>query len=150
MAYWLLKSEPADYSIDDLQQDGVTPWDGIRNFQARNFIRDQLAVGDQVFIYHSSCKQVGIAGVGEVASEPYADPAQFNEASKYFDSKADPDSPKWFVVDIKFSLKAQTLLPLKAMKAAPELAELALFKQSRLSVLPVNDQQWHYISGKIS
>jgi len=149
MAYWLLKSEPSDYSIDDLQRDGITPWDGIRNFQARNFIRDQLTIGDQVYIYHSSCKQVGIAGVGEVASAAYADPAQFNESSKYFDDKSDPDDPKWFVVDIKFSRKAVTLLPLKAMKTAPELADLVLFRQSRLSVMPLNDAQWHYINGKI-
>jgi len=149
MANWLLKSEPDDYSIDDLATDTTTPWNGIRNFQARNFMRDQMQVGDQVFIYHSSCKRVGIAGVAKVSRAAYPDPDQFEPTSPYFDAKASVDEPKWFVVDVSFVCKAVTFLPLKAMKAAPQLQDLAMFKQSRLSVLPVTSAQWDYIYRQI-
>ena len=145
MAKWLLKSEPSDYSIDDLQTEGVTLWTGIRNFQARNFIRDKMQKGDEVLFYHSSCKHVAVVGTASVVSAAYADPDQFDQGSKYFDSKAIKSDPKWFVVDVAFVSKAAKPLPLKAMKAAPELSELALFKQSRLSVIPVTNAQWDYI-----
>ncbi|MGB1237644.1 MAG: EVE domain-containing protein [Pseudomonadales bacterium] len=145
MQYWLLKTEPDAYSIDDLARQGQTPWDGIRNFQARNFIRDQMQPDDEVLIYHSSCSKVGIAGHGRVASQPYADPAQFDETSPYYDPKATVQTPKWFVVDIAFVAKTEKLLPLKALKACDALAELALFKQSRLSVVPVSAPHWAVI-----
>ena len=150
MNHWLLKSEPSDYSIDDLQREKITLWTGIRNFQARNFIRDEMRLGDRVFIYHSSCKQVGIAGIAEVVSQAYADPDQFDNSSRYYDVKASREKPNWFVIDIKFVAKAQQLLSLKVMKAAPELADLKLFKQSRLSVLPVSTQQWDYILAQLA
>ncbi len=150
MAKWLLKSEPSDYSIDDLEAEGVTLWTGIRNFQARNFIRDQMQQGDQVLFYHSSCKHVGVVGTGKVVSHAYPDPDQFDESSKYFDPKASLDDPKWFVVDVGFESKSSKLLPLKVMKAAPQLEQLALFKQSRLSVIPVTDEQWSYIVAQLS
>jgi predicted RNA-binding protein with PUA-like domain len=149
MAKWLLKSEPSDYSIDDLQAEGVTLWTGIRNFQARNFIRDKMQQGDEVLFYHSSCKHVAVVGTASVVSEAYADPDQFNENSKYYDPKATKIEPKWFVVDVGFKTKATKPLVLKVMKAAPELAELALFKQSRLSVIPVTDEQWSYIVAQL-
>ncbi|MEH6445273.1 MAG: EVE domain-containing protein [Oceanospirillaceae bacterium] len=150
MANWLLKTEPSDYSIDDLATDKVTPWGGIRNFQARNFIRDKMVIGDNVLIYHSSCKQVGVAGIAQIISDAYADPEQFDASHKYYDAKSSLEQPKWHVVDVKFVSSAQQLLPLKAMKAAAELEDLALFKQSRLSIVPVSDEQWDYIVSKIS
>lgn len=149
MAKWLVKTEPSDYSIDDLQIERRTPWNGIRNFQARNFIRDQMSVGDEVFIYHSSCTKVGVAGIGRVACDKYADKDQFDSTSKYYDQKATQDDPKWFVVDIEFVAKASTLYPLKMMKQAAELQDFALFKQSRLSVMPVTQEQWRHIFNKI-
>lgn len=149
MAKWLVKTEPSDYSIDDLQLEGVTPWNGIRNYQARNFIRDKMKAGDEVIIYHSSCSKVGVAGIGRVASDKYADLEQFNADSKYYDAKATKDEPKWFVIDIEFVAKASALYPLKMMKQAPELQDFALFKQSRLSVMPVTQQQWQHILNKI-
>ncbi len=149
MAKWLLKSEPSDYSIDDLQTEGITLWTGIRNFQARNFIRDKMQKGDDVLFYHSSCKHVAVVGRASVVSEAYADPDQFDQSSKYFDAKATKAEPKWFVVDVAFVSKASKPLPLKAMKAAPELSQLALFKQSRLSVIPVTDAQWDYIVSQL-
>jgi len=149
MAKWLVKTEPSDYSIDNLQCDKVTPWNGIRNFQARNFIRDQMTIGDEVFIYHSSCSKVGVVGIGRIASDKYADEDQFNSRSKYYDAKATKEEPKWFVIDIAFVAKASVLYPLKEMKQAAELQDFALFKQSRLSVMPVTQQQWQYILNKI-
>lgn len=150
MANWLLKSEPDDYSIDDLREEGVTLWTGIRNFQARNFIRDQMQIGDGVLFYHSSCKNVGVVGIAKVVSQAYPDPDQFDSESKYFDSKATQAQPKWFVVDVEYVSNAKQMLPLKAMKAASELAECRLFKQSRLSVIPVTDLEWDFIVNQIS
>jgi len=150
MANWLLKSEPDDYSIDDLARDITTPWNGIRNFQARNFMRDQIQVGDNVFIYHSSCKKVGIAGIAKISRAAYPDPDQFDPSNHYYDAKSLIDDPKWFVVDVNFVAKANTFLPLKAIKAAEALKDLALLKQSRLSVVPVTQAQWDYILAQIS
>lgn len=145
MAKWLLKSEPSDYSIDDLAQDKVTAWNGIRNFQARNFIKEQMAIGDLVFFYHSSCKHTGVVGIGKIVSKAYADPDQFDQQSHYYDVKSEVKNPKWYVIDVQFERKAETIFLLKNMKAAPELEDFILFKQSRLSVLPVSDKQWLYI-----
>jgi predicted RNA-binding protein with PUA-like domain len=149
MAYWLLKTEPNDYSIDDLQADLSTPWTGIRNYQARNFIRDKMCIGDGVLIYHSSCKEVGVVGMAIVASNAYADPDQFNEDSKYYDANVNINDPKWFVVDIGFKAKAKQRLSLQEMKASIQLSDLALIKQSRLSVSPVDEQQWQFIIDKL-
>lgn len=148
MAYWLLKTEPDEFSIDDLKALGSEsePWDGIRNYQARNIMRDQIKVGDLAFIYHSSCKNVGIAGIAKVVKEAYPDPAQFNPQSKYHDAKASPDNPRWVCVDVVFVEKFEHLIPLKTIKAHPALTEMALVKQGRLSVQPVTEQEWEVIN----
>ena len=112
MAYWLMKSEPEDYSIDDLKRDGREPWDGIRNYQARNMMRDDMRIGDKVFFYHSNCKEPGIVGISSVASEPYPDPTQFDPESKYFDPKSDTDNPRWMLVDVEFVRKLKKSITL--------------------------------------
>ncbi len=140
MQYWLFKSEPDAFGIDDLQaRPGQTePWDGVRNYQARNFLRDKVAVGDLVFFYHSSCKNVGIAGLAEVVKAGYVDHTQFDPDAKYYDPKSDPDNPRWYMVDIKFKQAFPDVLPLKAIKAMPGITELGLVKKgARLSVMPV-------------
>lgn len=147
MAYWLFKSEPDEYSIDDLENEpeGFARWDGIRNYQARNNLRDDVKVGDGVLIYHSSCKDVGIAGTGEVVKSAYPDPAQFDPESKYFDPKASNDNPRWYCVDVAFTEKFPTLLSLREIKQMPQLAEMVLLKQGRLSIQPVTRDQWQCI-----
>lgn len=145
--YWLFKAEPHIYGIDHLAAAPAQTgrWDGIRNYQARNFLRDQVQPGDEVFIYHSSCKQVGIVGTAIVASAPYADPTQFNPESPYYDPKASLEAPRWVAVDIKLQQKFAALIPLAALKAEPELAEMTLLKQGRLSTQPVSASEWNFI-----
>ncbi|RMH41234.1 MAG: EVE domain-containing protein [Deltaproteobacteria bacterium] len=144
--YWLMKSEPGTYSIDDLARDGVTPWDGVRNYQARNFMRDDMRVGDGVLFYHSSCDVPGVAGVAEVASEPYPDPTQFDPRSPYFDPKSDRDDPRWWLVDVRFVAKFPAVVPLAAIKANPKLSDMAVVQRGqRLSVQPVTAAQWREI-----
>lgn len=148
MQYWLIKSEPDAFSIDDLQAENVEPWDGIRNYQARNFMRDQMKVGDQVFFYHSSCAVPGIVGICEVASEPYPDPTAFDPEAKYYDPKSDPDKPKWILVDMKFVKKLEQVISLAELKTMPELAEMRLLKKgNRLSIMPVEKSEWEFIMG---
>ncbi|MEW9796640.1 EVE domain-containing protein [Alteromonas sp. CYL-A6] len=144
MAYWLFKTEPDAFSIDDLasRPDQTEPWDGVRNYQARNFLRDQVKVGDSVFIYHSSCKEVGIAGVAEVVRAGYPDPVQFAPDSPYFDPKSSPDNPRWYRVDVKFKEKFPDVLSLKTIKAMDDVREIALKKGGRLSVMPVTESEW--------
>jgi predicted RNA-binding protein with PUA-like domain len=145
--YWLFKAEPHIYGIDHLaaapQQTGR--WEGIRNYQARNFLRDQLAVNDEVFIYHSSCKQVGILGSARVVKSAYSDPTQFDPNSAYFDPKATPENPRWVAVDIQLLQRFPRLIPLAELKAQTALANMVLLKQSRLSTQPVTAQEWQYI-----
>lgn len=139
MNYWLMKSEPSVYSIDDLARDGRTPWTGVRNYQARNFMRDQMREGDGVFFYHSSAEPTGIAGLARVVGAPYPDPTQFDPKSEYFDPKATPDKPIWFLVDVEFVRKVEPILTLARIRAEPKLAGLALLKRGqRLSVQPVS------------
>ena len=147
MAYWLFKSEPEDFSIDDLEALGATPepWDGIRNYQARNILRDQVTEGDEVLIYHSSCKQVGVAGTSKVVRAAYPDPDQFDPDSKYYDPKASADNVRWYCVDVVFGEKFPEVLPLTAIKAMPGLEEMVLLKQGRLSVQPVTAGEWRQI-----
>lgn len=152
MAYWLFKSEPDEFSIDCLANapDKTSIWDGIRNYQARNLLRDEVAVGDLVFFYHSSCPVPGIAGIAEVTAAPYPDPSQFNPDSPYFDglcskTTASSDQPRWYSVDIRFKQKFSEVLSRKTLKSVPELSEMTLFKQSRLSIQPVTDVEWHTI-----
>ncbi|MBC3765880.1 EVE domain-containing protein [Neptunicella marina] len=145
MAYWLFKSEPDAFSIDDLanRPNQTEPWDGIRNYQARNFLRDDVKVGDQLFFYHSSCKDVGIVGVAEVVKAAYADDSQFNPESKYYDPKSSQDNPRWVMVDVQFKQKFKRILPLAKIKAMPQITELGLVKKGhRLSIMPVTESEW--------
>jgi predicted RNA-binding protein with PUA-like domain len=146
--YWLMKSEPSEVSIDDLAlmpQQSVA-WFGVRNYQARNFMRDQMQIGDGVLFYHSSCPDPGIAGFAEVASAAYPDATQFDPKSKYFDKAAKADAPRWMLVDVKL-IKKTRLLPLKTLRETPELASMILLqKGSRLSITPVTTDQWQIIS----
>ncbi|WP_334014428.1 EVE domain-containing protein [Alteromonas sp. S167] len=148
MAYWLFKTEPDAFSIDDLasRPNQTEPWDGVRNYQARNFLRDDIALGDLVYIYHSSCKNVGIAGVAEVVKAGYPDTTQFDPESKYFDPKSDPATPRWFRVDVKFVEKFEKVLALSDIKQMQGITELPLVKKGgRLSVMPVTEQEWQQL-----
>jgi predicted RNA-binding protein with PUA-like domain len=148
MAHWLMKSEPDTYGIDDLERDGQEPWDGIRNYQARNMMRDDMKIGDKVFFYHSNCKEPGIVGVMTVASKPYADPTQFDPDSNYYDPKSDPDDPRWCLVDVKFLRKTKRNITLTEMKAHPGLDDMILTRRgNRLSVMPVDKAHWDIILG---
>jgi predicted RNA-binding protein with PUA-like domain len=141
--YWLMKSEPGTYSIDDLARDGTTRWEGVRNYQARNFMRDQMQVGDGVLFYHSSCDVPGVAGLAEVARKAYPDPSQFDRASAYHDGDSKPDDPRWWLVDIKFAAKLPAVVPLDAIKANPKLKAMKLIQRGqRLSVQPVTAAEW--------
>ena len=143
--YWLMKSEPDCFSIDDLARVGTEPWTGVRNYQARNFMRNGMRTGDGVLFYHSNCNPPGIAGVASVASDAYPDPTQFDRASHYFDPKATPEEPRWFNVDVRFERKFPQLIPLERIREhADDLGdEFALVKRgSRLSVMPVSSAQW--------
>ncbi|KJS05576.1 MAG: hypothetical protein VR73_12055 [Gammaproteobacteria bacterium BRH_c0] len=145
--YWLFKTEPAEFSIADLaaQPGGSGRWDGIRNYQARNNLRDLAAAGDGVLIYHSSCKQPGIAGIAEVCSAPYPDPAQFDPDSPYFDPKSSPDQPRWYSVDICHTRTLPGIISPARLKAIPDLADMVLFRQGRLSIQPVSEKEWNII-----
>ncbi len=145
MRYWLMKSEPGDYSIDDLERDGTEHWDGIRNYQARNLMRDEMEVGDRVLFYHSNAKPPGVVGIAEVASGPYPDHTQFDPDAKYFDPKSDPDNPRWIMVDVKFIEKLPRLVSLHELKEYPELSDMVLLNRSRLSVQPVTKEQFEFI-----
>lgn len=148
MQYWLFKTEPDAFSIDDLSNkpNQIEHWDGIRNYQARNFLRDNVKCGDQVFIYHSSCKNVGIAGLAEVVKEAYADHTQFDPESNYYDPKSSPDNPRWVMVDIQFKQKFAQILPLKDIKSMPQISEIGLVKKGhRLSIMPVQKTEFDYL-----
>ncbi len=143
MAHWLMKSEPDAYSIDDLERDRREPWDGIRNYQARNMMRDDMRVGDEIFFYHSSCKEPGIVGIARVASEPYPDPTQFDPESRYFDPKSDPDDPRWCLVDVEFVRRLARTITLTELKDQPELDGLLVARRgNRLSIMPVSSAHW--------
>jgi predicted RNA-binding protein with PUA-like domain len=145
--HWLMKSEPGDFSIDDLARVGVEPWTGVRNYQARNFMR-QMQVGDRVFFYHSNTEVPGVYGIAEVASDAYPDPTQFDRKSKYHDEKATREEPRWFLVDVRYVRKLKRPIPLDEIRGhADALGEdFALIRKgSRLSVLPVTAAQWKTI-----
>lgn len=151
MNYWLMKSEPDDVSIDDLaaRPDQTVGWYGVRNYQARNFMRDEMQLGDHVFFYHSSCKEPGIAGLAEVCSCAYPDPTQFDANSEYFDSKSTQEAPRWLQVDVRFVQKTR-LLSLRELRGYPELAEMLLLKKgSRLSITPVSAIDAAFILAKL-
>lgn len=149
MNYWLMKSEPDEASILDLQRAGTLPWTGVRNYQARNFMRDDMRVGDGVLFYHSSCPEPGIAGLAEVSSAAYTDATQFDPASHYFDAKSKPDAPRWVHVDVRWR-ETTRLLSLKEMRDAPELASMrVLEKGSRLSITPVTPAEWQAVLKRL-
>ena len=128
--YWLMKSEPSVYSIDDLRKDGTTCWDSIRNYQARNNMRD-MSVGDEVLFYHSQATPPGVAGVARVVREAYPDHTQFDREHKYFDAKSDEDDPRWWMVDVEFVRAFDEALPLSDIKEEPSLADMVLVRNSR-------------------
>ena len=143
MAYWLMKSEPDAYSIDDLSNDGRDMWDGIRNYQARNMMRDDMKIGDEIFFYHSNCKEPGIVGIAKVASKPYPDPTQFDKKSRYFDAKSDKASPRWLLVDVAFVRKLARNISLTEIKAQKSLEDMILTRKgNRLSIMPVSKKHW--------
>jgi len=146
MAYWLMKSEPDEVSIDDLVRDKRVPWFGVRNYQARNFMRDEMHVGDGVLFYHSSCPQPGVAGLAEVCSAAYPDATQFDPKSKYFDPKSTRESPRWMNVDVK-AVRKTRLLPLAEMRETKALAGMRLLQRgNRLSITPVTATEWHAVT----
>ena len=146
MANWLMKSEPDAYSIDDLERDGREKWDGIRNYQARNMMRDEMRIGDEIFFYHSSCEEPGIVGIMKVASEPYPDPLQFDQKSRYFDPKSSRDNPRWVLVDVEFVRKLERTITLTEIKAEKSLADMILTRRgNRLSIMPVAKKHWNKI-----
>lgn len=148
MNYWLMKSEPEAFSIQDLQEmpEQTEHWDGVRNYQARNMMRDDMKVGDQVFFYHSNCKEPGIVGMMEVVKEGYPDFTAFDPQSKYFDPKSDPEKPRWFMVDIKFIREFKRTITLTELKQYDELAGMQLLRRgNRLSITPVTEEQWSFI-----
>lgn len=149
--YWLMKSEPDECSIDDaLAAPGATvSWTGVRNYQARNFMRDAMRVGDGVLFYHSSCPQPGIAGVARVASATRPDPTQFDPASPYFDPKSMPENPRWLLLDVQ-ALQKTRLIGLPELRATPELADLQILQRgNRLSITPVSEVHWRFITEQL-
>ena len=148
MKYWLMKSEPSECSVDDAlaAKNATVPWVGVRNYQARNFMRDDMQIGDGVLFYHSSCAEPGIVGLAEVASAPYRDPTQFDAASQYFDAKSNPAEPRWVLVDVRVIRKTRNL-GLTELRETPALADLLVLKKgNRLSITPVTPQHWRVIS----
>ena len=147
MRHWLMKSEPSECSIDDLASAPAqtVPWIGVRNYQARNFMRDEMQVGDGVLFYHSSCPEPGIAGLAEVASAAYPDASQFDPKSPYFDAKSKPDVPRWQHVDVKLIRKTR-LLSLAEMRESPALATMRVLERgNRLSITPVSAEEWRAV-----
>jgi len=137
---WLMKSEPDVFSIDDLKRDQVSGWEGVRNYQARNFMRDEMKPGDLVFFYHSNAQPPGLAGLARVDGPAIADPTQFDKKSEYYDASSDKAEPRWLMVTVRFAEKFAQLVPLEVLKADPALKGLALLqKGQRLSVQPVSD-----------
>lgn len=144
--YWIFKSEPDVYSIDDLMRDKTTYWDGVRNYEARNFLRDKIKKGDVVLFYHSNCNEPGVYGICEVIKEGYPDFTQFDPDNKYYDPKSNPTKPTWFMVDIRFLKKLEKPVLLEEMKLNPKLKGMRLLqKGNRLSVLPISKSEFEEI-----
>jgi len=147
MAYWLMKSEPDECSIDDVlrAKERITPWSGVRNYQARNFMKDRMKVGDGVLFYHSSCPEPGIAGLAEVATPAYPDASQFDRKSPYYDKDSKKDAPRWFNVDVR-ALRKTRLISLEEMKKQKPLAKMVTLRPgNRLSITPVTEAEWNHI-----
>ena len=153
MAYWLFKSEPDVFGIEDLKacKNQTEPWDGIRNYQARNFLRDTIKTGDRVLFYHSRCQPPGIVGTATVVSDGYPDPTQFDPEAKYYDAKSDPENPRWYLVDVKLDAIWPGIVSLADLKANPELVEMKVVQRGqRLSIQPVTADEWdevHKMAG---
>ncbi|MDC0185539.1 EVE domain-containing protein [Gammaproteobacteria bacterium] len=146
--YWLMKSEPDTYSIDDLESFSIDHWDGIRNYQVRNFFRDKMQIGDQAFFYHSNCKEPGIVGLMEIASKSYPDHTAFIKGEKYFDSKSDPDQPRWLMIDVKYQRHLKRKITLSELRNQKSLESMKLLQRgNRLSVIPLEKKEWNYILG---
>lgn len=148
MNYWLMKSEPTSFSLDTLQAlpKKTTAWDGVRNYQARNMMKDDMRVGDLAFFYHSNCKIPGIVGITQISSKAYPDPTQFNPESDYFDPKATPDKPIWWLVDVTFKQKFKSIVTLDTLKEEAALADLWILRRgNRLSITPITHAQWQTI-----
>lgn len=148
MKYWLMKSEPNSFSIDDLQKmpEQTEHWDGVRNYQARNMMRDEMRVGDLVFFYHSNCAEPGIVGIIEVVREGYPDFTAFEPQSKYFDPKSDPEKPRWFMVDVRYLRHTKRTITLAELRDHQALNGLQLLRKgNRLSIMPVAEAEWEYI-----
>ena len=148
--YWLFKSEPDTFSYDTLVAcpNSTSAWDGVRNYQARNLLRDEIAKGDGVLFYHSSCAVPGVAALAKVVREGYPDATQFEEGSKYYDPKSKPENPRWFVVDVKADKKLARLVPLSELRDTPGLEDMPLLRKGmRLSVQPVAEAEWDIIVG---
>ena len=148
MKYWLMKSEPDAYSIEDLaaQENKTDHWDGIRNYQARNFIRNDMSASDLAFFYHSNCESPAVVGIIKIVSSAYPDHTAFISDEKYFDAKSDPDNPRWFMVDVRFKKKFKTPVTLKVLKEEKALAQMRLVQRgNRLSILPVAAKEWKHI-----
>jgi predicted RNA-binding protein with PUA-like domain len=148
MQFWLMKSEPETYSIDDLKEFQTDHWDGIRNYQVRNFFRDQMQIGDKAFFYHSNCKEPGIVGLMEIASEAYPDHTAFDSKEKYFDAKSDPENPRWLMLDVTYIRHTKRNITLSELRDHSSLKEMRLLqKGNRLSVIPMTNKEWDYILG---
>jgi predicted RNA-binding protein with PUA-like domain len=148
MNYWLMKSEPDTFGIHDLikRPTQTEHWDGVRNYQARNMMRDAMKIGDQVFFYHSNCDEPGIVGIMQVARESYPDFTAFDPDDKHFDPKSNPDKPTWYMVDVKFVRALSRNISLRELKLKTELADLALLRRgNRLSIMPINAKEWEFI-----
>ncbi len=150
MKFWLMKSEPEEFGIDDLKLVRSEPWDGVRNYQARNMIRDEMKKGDKAFFYHSNCDEPGIYGVMRIRREAYPDHTAFDPDDKHYDAKSDSENPRWFMVDVGYVRKFKQPVSLKTMRdyAQDELKDLALLRRgNRLSIMPVTPAQWDFILG---
>lgn len=148
MRYWLMKSEPEAFSIEDLEQrpHQTEPWDGVRNYQARNMMRDEMAEGDRVLFYHSNCKEPGVVGIAEVIRRAYPDDSAQDPKSRYFDPRSHAENPIWFRVDVKLVRKLQRTIGLRELKLSPELKDFQLVRKgNRLSVLPVSETEYQFI-----
>lgn len=144
--FWLMKNEPDCYGIDDLQREGKNMWEGVRNYQVRNFMRDDMKIGDLAYFYHSNADPSGVAGVMKIVSEAYPDPTQFDPKSEYYDPKSPKDNPRWLVVDVEFVEKFRRVVPISELKGTEGLEDMiAIRRGNRLSVTPVTEEEWRIV-----